>query len=116
MLSTSLQSYHTDGTIGAVQVCPRAWCVTSRGGEWRRAMGRERKRSVLVENGCKLRFSAKDPLNSAFRDGGVLHHTHAVCWSAKDHPLRTRVAGGVRDRAGGCREVQRTGTDGTATR
>jgi hypothetical protein len=31
----------------------------------------------------------KDPLNSAFLDGGVLHRTHAVCCAA-NHPPRTR--------------------------
>jgi hypothetical protein len=31
--------------------------------------------------------TAKDPLNSAFLDGGVLLRTHAVCCRAK-HPPR----------------------------
>jgi hypothetical protein len=33
------------------------------------------------------RFSAKDPLNSAFLDGGVLYRTHAACCPAS-HPPR----------------------------
>jgi hypothetical protein len=36
-----------------------------------------------------MRFSAKDPLNSAFLDGGVLHRTYAVSCLA-NHPPHTR--------------------------
>jgi hypothetical protein len=57
---------------------------------------REREReSYCAAHGCThahsaagrpagyQRFSANDPLNSAFLDGGVLHRTHAVCCSAR---------------------------------
>jgi hypothetical protein len=41
-----------------------------------------------------VRFSAKDPLNSAFLDGGVLHRSHALYYPAT-HPARTLTVSAV---------------------
>jgi hypothetical protein len=43
---------------------------------------------IRLQEGEWVRFSAKDPLNSAFLHGGVLHRTHTVDCPA-NHPPRT---------------------------